>query len=112
MPDDPGELRRLVEKREEELKRTKLRMAAKNQEVAAKAAEVREKAAEVRERDARLVTAEIRLTISNTELLRFQRTCVRACICVDGFDPPTFSRLASPFPPVHVPIPTLYSQTS
>ena len=73
LPDDPAELQRLVEKREAELRVAKVQL---KERVAAKEAEVAAKEAEVGKVEARLETAEIKLTISNTELLRFKRTCV------------------------------------
>lgn len=85
LPDDPAELQRLLEKREEELKRAKLRVAAKDHEVATKAAEVRERDERVGKMEAQLETAELKLAISNTELLRYKRTyALHACTCVDG----------------------------
>jgi hypothetical protein len=93
-----------VEKREAELKFTKMqlkeRVAAKEAEVVAKEAEVGKmeervaaKEAELKftkmQLEARLETAELKwkvenaaLASSNTQLLRYKRKCVRANMCV------------------------------
>ena len=69
----------------------KERVGKMKAEVREREAEVREREAEVRERDervamleARLEMVKMKLTISNTELLRFKRACVRACLCMYG----------------------------
>lgn len=110
LPDDPDELKLLVVELDAELKVKKGQLRDKvallRDKVAAKEVELRERDALLRNEEKERERVSEALASSNTKLLRFTRTYVRAAslLCVDG---PTDGR-----PSPDLALPLLHLQTS